>query len=181
MSHGVEDETTVNESYSVTVPAAVRREADVEAGDKLRWRVAEDGTLSIVLIAARLSRDQNHERGTAIVDAIDLGQLPTAHVYSDVLEEICNYLQARAGHESATTTLDALVESSGFVLTQTAKSDFDAGRSLFRRYDSLSVTDAIIVAAMQREEIDSLYSFDDGFDSVPDLTRLTTPENPFET
>ena len=35
MSHGIEDETTVNESYSVTVPAAVRRAAGVDAGDKI--------------------------------------------------------------------------------------------------------------------------------------------------
>ena len=50
MSHEVEDETTVNESYSVTVPAAVRREADVEAGDKIRWHVDENGNLSIELV-----------------------------------------------------------------------------------------------------------------------------------
>ena len=50
MSHEVEDETTVNESYSVTVPAAVRREAGVEAGDKIRWHVDEDGDLSIKLV-----------------------------------------------------------------------------------------------------------------------------------
>lgn len=133
-----------------------------------------------VLIAARLSRDQNHERGNAISQAIDQGTLPTAYVLSDVLEEVINYLQARAGHDVATETLDALIESSGFSLTQTPKSDFDAGRSLFRRYDSLSLTDAVIVAAMQREDIEYLYSFDDGFDSVPKITRLTTPDNPFE-
>ncbi|MFC7029363.1 AbrB/MazE/SpoVT family DNA-binding domain-containing protein [Halomicroarcula sp. GCM10025710] len=50
MSQEVEDETTVNESYSVTVPAAVRREAGVEAGDKLRWHVDEDGALSVKLV-----------------------------------------------------------------------------------------------------------------------------------
>jgi antitoxin PrlF len=50
MSHEVEDETTVNESYSVTVPAAVRREAGVEAGDKIRWQVDEDGTLAVTLV-----------------------------------------------------------------------------------------------------------------------------------
>ena len=50
MSHEVEDETTVNESYSVTVPAAVRREAGVEAGDKLRWQVDDDGRLTVELI-----------------------------------------------------------------------------------------------------------------------------------
>jgi len=133
-----------------------------------------------VLIAARLSRDQNHERGVAISEAIDQGQLPTAYVLSDVLEEVINYLQARGGHDVATETLDALIESSGFSLKQTPKSDFDAGRSVFRQYESLSLTDAVIVAAMQREDIEYLYSFDDGFDSVPDITRLTTPDNPFD-
>ena len=133
-----------------------------------------------VLIAARLSRDQNHERGVAITQAIDRGTLPTAYVLSEVLEETINYLQARAGHAVATETLDALIESGGFSLKQTSKSDFDTGRSLFRRHESLSLTDAIIVATMQREEIDYLYSFDDGFDGVNPINRLTTPDNPFE-
>jgi predicted nucleic acid-binding protein len=133
-----------------------------------------------VLIAARLSRDQNHERGKAISNAIDQGELPTAYVLSDVLEEVINYLQAKAGHAVATETLDALIESSGFSLIQTSKTDFNTGRSVFRRYESLSLTDAVIVATMHREEIEYLYSFDDGFDRVPDLTRLATPENPFE-
>lgn len=133
-----------------------------------------------VLIAARLSRDQNHERGDAITQAIDQGRIPTAYVLSDVLQEIINYLQARAGHDVATETLDGIIESSGFSLRQTSKSDFDTARSLFRRYESLSLTDAIIVATMQREGIEYLYSFDDGFDSVSQITRLTTPENPFE-
>jgi len=132
-----------------------------------------------VLIAARLSRDQNHDRGKAISDAIDLGDLPTAYVLSDVLEEVINYLQARAGHDVASETLDALIESSGFSLIQTSKTDFNAGRSVFRRYESLSLTDAVIVATMQREEVEYLYSFDDGFDGVPEITRLTTAEDPF--
>lgn len=53
MSEEVEDETTVNDSYSVTVPAAVRDKAGVEAGDKLRWRVEDDGTLSVEVIKQR--------------------------------------------------------------------------------------------------------------------------------
>lgn len=133
-----------------------------------------------VLIAARLSRDQNHDRGEAITQAIDQGTFPTAYVLSDVLEEVINYLQARAGHDVATETLDAVIESSGFSLRRTTKSDFDTGRSLFRRYEPLSLTDAVIVAMMQREDIEYLYSFDDGFDSVSRITRLTTPVNPFE-
>jgi len=53
MSYEVEDETTVNESHSVTVPAAVRRAAGVEAGDKLRWAVDESGALSVELVKQR--------------------------------------------------------------------------------------------------------------------------------
>ncbi|WP_436901737.1 type II toxin-antitoxin system VapC family toxin [Halovenus halobia] len=126
-----------------------------------------------VLIAARLSRDQNHDRGEAITQAIDQGTHPTAYVLSDVLAEVINNLQARAGH-------DAVIEISGFSLRQTTKSEFDTGRSLFRRYEPLSLTDAVIVAMMHREDIEYLYSFDDGFDSVSRITRLTTPVNPFE-
>jgi len=133
-----------------------------------------------VLIAARLAHDQNHDRGAAVAQAIDNGQLPTADIFSDVLEEVINYLQVRAGHAVATKTLDALVESSGFSLRQTPKADFDVGRSVFRQYESLSLTDAVIVAAMRREDLEYLYSFDDGFDQVPEITRLTTPDNPFE-
>ncbi|PSP39481.1 VapC toxin family PIN domain ribonuclease [Halobacteriales archaeon SW_8_65_20] len=133
-----------------------------------------------VLIAARLTRDQNHERASAVADAIDGGTLPTAYVLSDVLTEVINYLQARAGHDVAIETLDALIESSGFTLTRTTKPDLTAGRSLFRQHEPLSLTDAIIAAAMHRENIEYLYSFDDGFDGVPELTRLTTPENPFD-
>ena len=133
-----------------------------------------------VLIAARLSRDQNHDRGTAIAKGIDQGDLPVAYLPSDVLEEVINYLQARTRHGVATETLDALIESSGFELRYTSKSDFDTGRSLFRRYELLSLTDAIIVATMQRTDTEYLYSFDDGFDGVPDITRLTTADDPFE-
>lgn len=53
MSQHVEDETTVNDSYSVTVPAAVRKEAGIEAGDKLRWRVDEEGNLSVEIVKER--------------------------------------------------------------------------------------------------------------------------------
>lgn len=132
-----------------------------------------------VLIAARLTRDDNHDSGLAISEGFDRGELPTACVLSDVLEEVVNYLTARATHEVGVQTLDALVESSGFEVVHTPKSDFDAGRSLFRKYDQLSLTDAVIVAAMQRLDLTYLYSFDDGFDAVDDVTRLATAVDPF--
>lgn len=53
MSNTVEDDTTVNESYSVTVPASVREEANLEAGDRLRWRVTEAGDLEVEVVKRR--------------------------------------------------------------------------------------------------------------------------------
>ena len=67
MSHEIEDETTVNESYSVTVPAAVRREVGVEAGDKLRWHVDEDGAISVELVKQRYGAFSR-------LDPVDIGE-----------------------------------------------------------------------------------------------------------
>lgn len=78
MSHEVEDETTVNQSYSVTVPAAVRREAGVEAGDKLRWRVAEDGTLSVELVKQRYGAFSR-------LDPVDIGETTDAATDHDLV------------------------------------------------------------------------------------------------
>lgn len=132
-----------------------------------------------VLIASRLSRDQNHETAREITEMFDSGSIPAGYVFDTVLEEVINYLQARSTHEVAVRTLDAIIESNGFEIVRTEKSDFDAGRSLFRQYQSLSLTDGIIAAAMNRRNVEYLYSFDDGFDAVDGITRLDTAANPF--
>lgn len=133
-----------------------------------------------VIVAARLGRDANHQRAEPIVSGIDGGHLPTAIVLTDVLVEVLNYLNERASHEAAVATLDALVESSGFELVRPANADFTAGRSLFRRYEGLSLTDAIIAAYVDREELEYLYSFDGDFDALDGLTRLETADHPSE-
>lgn len=48
----IEPETTVNDSYSVTVPAAIREHLDIRPGDKLRWHV-EDGRLVAEVLKQR--------------------------------------------------------------------------------------------------------------------------------
>lgn len=151
---------------------------------------------SNVIIASRFSRDQNHQRGKEITEAFDHGDLPTGRIPSDALEEILNYIHTRASHDDAVETLDKLQESSGFEVVYTQKSDFDAGRSLFRRYEGLSLTDGILAAYMQRIGIDYIYSFDDDFDvlksealssqsktagsdgAIDGITRLDTAAHP---
>ncbi|ERG95707.1 MAG: putative nucleic acid-binding protein, contains PIN domain protein [Haloquadratum walsbyi J07HQW2] len=60
------------------------------------------------------------------------------------------------------------------------KTDFNAAQPLFRRYLELSFVDSTIAAYMEREGIEYLYSFDDDFDALDGVTRLDTPDNPFD-
>ncbi|WP_254863615.1 AbrB/MazE/SpoVT family DNA-binding domain-containing protein [Halovivax gelatinilyticus] len=46
-------ETTVSDRGMVAIPASLRRRLDIEAGDKIRWDVDEDGTLSVEVVRQR--------------------------------------------------------------------------------------------------------------------------------
>lgn len=78
MSHEVEDETTVNESYSITVPASIRRKAGVEAGDKLRWHVDEDGQMSVELVKQQYGAFSQ-------LDPVDIGESTDAATDHDLI------------------------------------------------------------------------------------------------
>jgi AbrB family looped-hinge helix DNA binding protein len=62
-------ETTVSESYSATVPAAVRERIDLRPGDKLRWRV-EDGELRVEIVHQREGVFDDLETVSAGVDVV---------------------------------------------------------------------------------------------------------------
>lgn len=49
----VAPETRVSDDGTVTIPATIRRRLDIEAGDKLRWAVADDDTLSVRVVRQR--------------------------------------------------------------------------------------------------------------------------------
>jgi antitoxin PrlF len=49
-TEGGPEETTVSDRGMVTIPASLRRRLDIEAGDKLRWTVTDDGTLSVEVV-----------------------------------------------------------------------------------------------------------------------------------
>jgi AbrB family looped-hinge helix DNA binding protein len=50
---GPPEETKVSERGMVTIPASLRRRLDIEAGDKLRWAVDDDGALSVEVVRQR--------------------------------------------------------------------------------------------------------------------------------
>lgn len=61
------DETKVSDRGMVTIPADVRQRLDIAAGDKLRWRIDEDGDLTVEVI---------HQREGVFddLDAVDVGE-----------------------------------------------------------------------------------------------------------
>lgn len=134
---------------------------------------------SNVLIGYRLARDQHNDAATRIVRQFDSGELPKALLTDYCLAETLNIVGGRAGHEVGVDTLDAIIESRGIDIVQTTRGDFSTGQAIYRNHDGLSFVDAITVAFLRREELGYLYSFDDDFDAVEDVTRLETPSNPF--
>lgn len=47
------EETKVSDRGMVTIPADLRRELDIEPGDKLRWAIGDDGELSVEVVHLR--------------------------------------------------------------------------------------------------------------------------------
>lgn len=126
----------------------------------------------------RSSRNR-HERAEDIVLAMDRGELPTARVTNYVLLESLNWIHTRQRHDIAVDLRKRLADSAGFELVHSAQKDYHRAVELFESYGSLSFGDATIVAYMEREGIEYLYSFDDDFDEIESITRLSTPDNPF--
>jgi len=132
-----------------------------------------------ILIGMADADDQHHGTAMEIVRGMDHGELPTGHVTNYVALETLNWIHNRKHQRTAVETYERLNRSAGFETLHAAQKDFTNALGLFETYEGLSLGDATIVAYMQREGIKYLYSFDDDFDVVDDITRLATPDNPF--
>lgn len=132
-----------------------------------------------VLFASASSRDEYHDRAREIVRGIDHGDLPEAIVTNYVVAETLNLSGEKLGAAAANQLLDRLIEGAHFEIVHAPKADFNAAQALSRRHSELSFVDSTIVAYMDRDDVEYLYSFDDDFDAVTHLTRLETADNPF--
>ncbi|TYT62301.1 AbrB/MazE/SpoVT family DNA-binding domain-containing protein [Natrialba swarupiae] len=52
-AENVPESTTVSDRGMVTIPASLRRRLDIEAGDKIRWDLDEDGNLTVEVVKQR--------------------------------------------------------------------------------------------------------------------------------
>lgn len=132
-----------------------------------------------VLVGMVDNDDERHDVAMEIVRGMDHGDLPTSRVTNYILLETLNWIHNRKRHAKAVETYERLNQSAGFEVLHAAQKDFLRAVELFETYDGLSFGDATIAAYMQREEIGYLYSFNDDFDTLDDITRLETADNPF--
>ena len=126
------------------------------------------------------SADGRHERAENIVHAVDRGDLPTVRITNYVLLESLNWIHERQRHDIAVDLRNRLSCSAGFELVHSAQKDFHRAVDLFETYESLSFGDAAVAAYMERENIEYLYSFDRDFGAIESISRLETPDNPFD-
>lgn len=133
-----------------------------------------------VLVGMADADDQHHDVAMEIIRGMDHGTLPTGQITNYVVLETLNWIHNRQRHQKAREVYSRLKESAGFEIRNTAQKDFMRAVELFERYDTLSFGDVTIVAYMEREGINYLYSFDDDFDVSDSITRLETATNPFE-
>ena len=133
-----------------------------------------------VLFASASVSDEYHDRAREIVRGIDRGELPDAVLTNYVAAEILNLTRERLGPDTANELLDRLVTGAHFDIVHSTQSDFNAAQPIFRQYPELSFVDATIAAYMNREGVKYLYSFDDDFDAVDGIVRLSTADNPLD-
>lgn len=57
----IEQETKVTERGDIHIPNNILEEADIESGDRVRWRLESDGTLSIEIIRERVGAFDDFE------------------------------------------------------------------------------------------------------------------------
>lgn len=133
-----------------------------------------------VLFAAVYTRDARHQEAMPILRGIDDGSLPEGIVLDYVLAETVNGLQRKAGSSAARDFLERVEENSRFHVERLASDGLARAKSVFRRYDGLSLVDASLLSYADRHDIEFLYAFDADFDVDTNVRRLTEPVDPYE-
>lgn len=133
-----------------------------------------------VLVGMADADDEHHDVAMEIVRAMDHGDLPTGRVTDYVALETLNWIHERKRHAKAVETYERLHQSAGFEVLHAAQKDFSSAVDVFQTHEGLSFGDATIAAYMERNGLEYLYSFDDDFDALEGITRLATPDDPFD-
>ena len=95
-------------------------------------------------------------------------------LFSEVLQEILHRYTAIHRKDFIQKALDALY---GFIdeVTVVTEADVLGAKELVLAYNDLSSRDAVHASHMKRLKIETIFSFDQGFDHLPHLKRIPSP------
>lgn len=133
-----------------------------------------------VLYAVGNRRTHRHDEAIEIVRSADRGDLPQLRIPDHVLVETMNGLTRDVGHTTAVDMLGRFRSGTAFDVSREPDAVWSSGIELFERHERLSLADALTVASARHHEIEHLYSFDDDFDGLDGVSRLTVAVDPFE-
>jgi len=129
----------------------------------------------VVFIAAYFPREIHHLQGKEIITALESRQIKQGLITDYILDEVATLARRRGGVNASNQILDTLLGSPNLETLKINKNHSEAGIAFFKRYDRLSFTDAVTVAVMKDQAINTIYSFDAGFDTVPGIVRMSKP------
>jgi predicted nucleic acid-binding protein len=126
---------------------------------------------SVVWIGAKLKKDQWHDKSVPIINKFLNKEIDIVYITDYIVLESVNFLLRKAGFEVALETLNLFEIHERIKIINVDGGLFERSCEIFARYPGLSITDASIVAAMEKIGVKTLYSFDGGFDTIEWLER----------
>ena len=127
---------------------------------------------SVVWIGAKLKRDQWHDESIPIINKFLNKEINIVYVTDYIVLESVNFLLRKAGFEVASETLNLFRIHERIKIINVDGGLFERSCEIFTKYSGLSITDASIIAAMEKVGTKKLYSFDGGFDKIKWVERM---------
>jgi predicted nucleic acid-binding protein len=134
---------------------------------------------TVVLYGALNKGDPHHGQALPIFRKMDSGEIPVGVVLDFVYAETFNALTSSLGHEDCLEAAEILERSGGFEVQRTSRDAWMKGKKVYGSNSHLSFVDSVLVAHAEVNNLDYIYSFDSGFDSVEGLRRIKTDANPY--
>jgi len=126
-----------------------------------------------VLYADHDTDASRHEAAVSALESVYDGSFGQPYITDYIFDEAVTLARKRTGTHTAAAQLSERLRGVGtypetYELLRVSAAVFTDAVDVFERYDdqSLSFTDATIVATLERHDIDRVLSFDDDFDGV---------------
>jgi predicted nucleic acid-binding protein len=127
-----------------------------------------DSNIPMYLVGA----DHPHKRSSLALLEQMAAEKKMLVTNTEVLQEILHRYTAIRRKDFIQKALDALYDFVDEVFA-VAESDVLEAKELLLAYDPLSARDALHAAHMKRLKIETIFSFDQGFDVLPGLKRVS--------